>query len=47
VYTRISKNDLAKFPDVKMYMNLHANNPKPIGDSVSCGEVLVIKRGER
>jgi superoxide dismutase, Cu-Zn family len=47
VYTRISKSDLAKFPDVKMYMNLHANNPKPIGDSVSCGEVLTIKLGAR
>jgi superoxide dismutase, Cu-Zn family len=47
VYTRLLKADVSKFPDGKMYMNVHSNSPKPIGDYISCGNVLTIKLGTR
>ena len=47
VYTRISKDKLPKFPAGKTYVNVHANMPKAVGDSISCGDVLEIKLGAR
>jgi superoxide dismutase, Cu-Zn family len=47
VYTRIPKDKLLKFPEGKMYVNVHSNMPDPVGGSISCGDMLVIKLGVR
>jgi superoxide dismutase, Cu-Zn family len=47
VYTRVPKDKLLKFPEGKVYVNVHSNTPQPVGGSISCGDVLVIKLGVR
>jgi superoxide dismutase, Cu-Zn family len=47
VYTRVPKDKLLKFPEGKVYVNVHSNIPDPVGGSISCGDVLVIKLGVR
>lgn len=47
VYTRIPAASVAAYPKGTTYVNLHANAPQPVGGSISCGDVLVIKLGQR
>jgi Cu-Zn family superoxide dismutase len=47
VYTRIPAANVAAYPKGTTYVNLHANSPQPVGGSISCGDVLVIKLGQR
>jgi Cu-Zn family superoxide dismutase len=46
-YTHIPAAQVPAYPKETTYVNVHANSPQPVGASISCGDVLTIKLGQR